>query len=45
MNTDYTPLSSSLKSLACLVSWACRIAFHGFRFDFLRRYEGVGKLH
>lgn len=45
MDTDNTPLSSSFKSLACLVSRACRIAFHGFRFDFLRRCEGVGKLH
>lgn len=45
MNTDNTPLSSSLKSLACLVSRACRSAFHGFRCDLLRRCEGVGKLH
>lgn len=45
MDTDNTPLSSSFKSLACLVSRVCRIDFHGFRFDYLRRCEGVGKLH
>lgn len=40
METDDAPLSTSLKSLACLASRACIFPFHGFRFDVLRHCGG-----
>lgn len=42
METDDAPLSSSLKSLACLFGRACRFVFRGFRFSFHDTWRGYG---